>query len=98
MNSYYWTSQLVELKVRSRLRLLAVAHFVLAKGINSNGAIHLKQFDFEVQDKDKKGLLCTLSKLAILSTSTIQSSNLKFQQVDSDEDEKLQLGQRTLFK
>ena len=25
-----------------------------------------------MQDKDKKGLLCTLSKLAILSTSTIQ--------------------------
>ena len=65
MNLYYWTSQLVQLNVRSRLRLLAVAYFVLAKGINWNGEIHLKQFDFEVQDKDKKGLLCTLSKLEI---------------------------------
>ena len=49
-----------------------------------NGLIHFSQFDFEVQGKDKKGLLCTLSKLAILSTSTIQSSNLEFQQVDND--------------
>ena len=65
VNPYYWTSQLVQLNVRSRLRLLAVAYFVLAKGINWNGEIHLKQFDFEGQDKDKKGLLCTLSKLAI---------------------------------
>ena len=54
VNPYYWTSQLVQLNVRSRLRLLAVAYFVLAKGINWNGAIHLKQFDFEVQDKDKR--------------------------------------------
>ena len=92
MNPYYWTSQLVQLNVRSRLRLLAVAYFVLAKGINWNGEIHLKQFDFEVQDKDKKGLLCTLC------TSTIQSSNLKFQQVDDDEDDEQQLGQRTLLK
>ena len=65
MNPYYWTSQLVQFNVRSRLRLLDVAYFVLAKGINWNGEIHLKQFDFEVQDKDKKGLLCTLSKLAL---------------------------------
>ena len=65
MNPYYWTSQLVQLNVCSRLRRLAVAYFVLAKGINCNGEIHLKQFDFEVQDKDEKGLLCTLSKLAL---------------------------------
>ena len=71
---------------------------MLAKGINWNGEIHLKQFDFEVQDKDKKGFLCTLSKLAILSTSTIQSSNLEFQQVDDDKDDEQQLGQRTLLK
>ena len=98
MNPYYWTSQLVQLNVRSRLRLLAVAYFVLAKGIKWNGGIHLKQFDYGVQDKDKKGLLCTLSKLAILSTSTMQSSNSDFQQVDDDEDNEQQLGQRTLFK
>ena len=98
MNPYYWTSQLVQLNVSSRLRLLAVAYFVLAKGINWNGAVHLKQFDFEVQDKDKKALLCTLSKLTILSTRTIQSSNLDFQQIDDDEDDEQQLGQRTLFK
>ena len=98
MNPYYLTSQLVQLNVRARLRLLAVAYFVLAKGINWNGEIHSKQFDFEVQDKDKKDLLCTLSKLAILSTSTILSSNLKFQQVTDDEDDEQQLGQRTLFK
>ena len=36
--------------------------------------IGIEKFGFEVQDKDKKGLLCTLSKLAILSTSTIQES------------------------
>ena len=65
VNPYYWTSQLVQLNVRSRLRNLAVAYFLLPKGINWNGAIHLKQFVFEVQDKDKKGLWCTLSKLAI---------------------------------
>ena len=65
VNPYYWTSQLAQLNVRSRLRLLAVAYFVLAKEINWNGEIHLKQVDFEVQDKDKKGLLCTPRKLAI---------------------------------
>ena len=54
VNPYYWTSQLVQLNVRSRLRLLAVAYFVLAKRINWNGEIHLKRFDFEVQDKDKR--------------------------------------------
>ena len=54
VNPYYWTSQMVQLNVRSRPRLLAVAYFVLAKGINWNGEIHLKQFDFEVQDKDKR--------------------------------------------
>ena len=32
------------------------------------------------------------------STSIWQSSNLKFQQVDDDEDDEQQLGQRTLFK
>ena len=32
------------------------------------------------------------------STSTIQSSNLEFQQVDDDEDNEQQLGQRALFK
>ena len=74
MNPYDWTSQLVQLNVRSRLRLLAVANCVLANKINWNGEIHLKQFDFEVQDKDKKGSLCTLSKLAILSTSTIHQA------------------------
>ena len=98
MNPYYRTSQLVQLNVRSRPRLLAVAYFVLANKINWNGEIHLKQFDFEVQDKDNKGSLCTLSKLAIPSTSTIQSSSLRFQQVDDDEDDEQQLGQRTLFK
>ena len=82
----------------SRLRLPAVAYFVRAKIINWNGEVHWKQFDFEVQDKDKEGFLCTLGKLAILSTSTIQSSNLEFQQVDDDEDDEQQLGQRTLFK
>ena len=98
MNPYYWTSQLVQLNVCSRLRLLAVAYFVLAKGINWNGEIHLKQFEFEVQDKDKKSLLCTPSKLAIPSTSTIQSSNPEFGQVDDDKDDEQQLGQPTLFK
>ena len=89
---------MVQLNVCSRLCLLAVTYFVLAEGINWNGGIHSKQFDFEVQDKDQKGLLSTLSKLAILSTSTMQSSNLKFQQVDNDKDDEQQLGQRTLFK
>ena len=51
-----------------------------------------------MQDKDKKGFFCTLSKLALLSTSTIQSSNLEFLQVDDDKDGKQQLGQLTLFK
>ena len=51
VNPYYWTSQLVLLNLRSRLRLPAVAYFVLAKGINWNGEI---QLDFEVQDKDKR--------------------------------------------
>ena len=36
--------------------------------------------------------------MCTLSTSTIKSSNLKFQQVDDDEDDLQQLGQRTLFK
>ena len=34
----------------------------------------------------------------ILSTSTIQSSNQEFQQVDDNEDDAQQLSQRTHFK
>ena len=36
--------------------------------------------------------------MCTLSTSTIQSSNVKFQQVDEDKDDEQQLGQSTLFK
>ena len=54
VNPYYWISQFVQLNVRSRLRLLAVAYFVLAKAINWNGEFHLNTFDFKVQDKDKR--------------------------------------------
>ena len=36
--------------------------------------------------------------LCTLSTSTIQSSNLEFRQVDDDEDYEQHLEQRTLFK
>ena len=57
MARIYWTSQFVQLNVGSRLCFLAIACFVLAKRINSNGEIHLKQFDFEVQEIDKR-VLC----------------------------------------
>ena len=36
--------------------------------------------------------------MCTLSTSTIQSTNPQFQQVDDDEDDAQQLGKRTLFK
>ena len=36
--------------------------------------------------------------MCTLSTSTIQSSNPKFQQDADNEDDQQQLGQRTLFK